>query len=226
MYIHLAPCSAGCTGQDEAADREPDGVRKRADNVVLLVAVRNPRLVVVHEPRNRKLLHALETQQRIFLDPKHLVRSGVIPRSRNPEDEVSREQVFAVLLAEAILVDEDVCERRSRVANVGALLEPVEEPSDQSVDRGWIEVWIGAAILVVGDVPGVDRRVIGFVVNDEERHIGNNKPARFGMTLLLYERRPLDQISENRGILLDDQQYRIGSDHHVRLPRDTQSEVP
>ena len=70
-------------------------------------------------------------------------------------------------------IDEDVCKGGGRVADVAGLREESKDPPDHGIRSRWIEIFFVR----------IDRRIVGFIVDQEHRHIGDSSIAsriRFG----------------------------------------------
>ena len=89
-----------------------------------------------------------------------------------------------MLLSLPAIMNEDVREGRRRVADISLPREMVEDRPDQPVDcLGFMfEIWV--AKLVHDIFTGVDRSVIGLVVDHHERQVGDGLATGFGVDMI------------------------------------------
>ena len=142
----------GSAREDERLDRFVQGWRQRIILAVsrherLVVAVRYPGPCVIVVAHQRKRVGAICPSIGVGPEAEDRFGAHVVGRHREADDEAAREQILAFLLSLAPLVDEDVGERRRRVANVGALVEGVEQLPYQAVDL--LRVVVGIRLTIV-----------------------------------------------------------------------------
>jgi hypothetical protein len=65
---------------------------------------------------------------------KYTLASEVVRRCIQPDNEITREEVFAPHIVFLVGIDENVCERGGRVAHVGTPMEQAEQFSDLSIN--------------------------------------------------------------------------------------------
>ena len=105
------------------------------------------------------------------LQAEYARRADVVRGRGQVEDERLGEEVWAFLGRLVLAVDEDVGEGCGRVADVGLLGEGVEDLADPAVDGLGLVVLVGLAIGADVLFAGVDRGVIGLVVDQQKREV-------------------------------------------------------
>src|SRR5687767_1991163 len=127
---------------------------------------REPDFSVADRPHDRQGLLIVEADIRILVQAEDSCCADVVRRALQIGDETAWKEVFSVSLAGGVLVNEDVGKRSRRVADIAALLETVEEPSDATIDGSRIDFRIELSEVVEG-VLGVDRCVVTLIVDDK-----------------------------------------------------------
>jgi hypothetical protein len=112
----------------------------------------------------------------------------VTGRTVEGEDEVLREDVLGV-----VGIDEEVGERCGGVHDQLAAVEAAEELGDSPVDRG--------AVGGTAWVPGVDRRQVGLVVDDQSGDVAELVPQRLEVR---------SELAQHREVLLDHDEAGVG----------------
>ena len=144
---------------------------------------------------------------------KHLGRAKVVVRWVQADDEVSRKEIVAEHLVVAVRIDEDVRERRGRVADVATPIEEPEKLPDLAVDPG----------NLVLPMPDVDRGVVRLVVDQQHRLADRRGPA-----LRVVSGQPLDEVAQRARVLLDHEHRRLDEvlEGYANAVRDRLAEVP
>lgn len=104
-------------------------------------------------------------------------RSDVIRRRGQIDDERLGEKVRAFLGRLVPAVDEDVCEGRCGVADIGLLGKCVENLSDPAVNHLGFVVFVGLAISTNKLLAGIHRGVISLVIDQQQREVGHESLA-------------------------------------------------
>src|SRR5262245_32497028 len=104
-------------------------------------------------------------------------------------------------------MNEDVGERCCGVPDVGGLVEQTEQLSDALVQYSGIVIGVGLAVLVELLLPGIDGSLIGFIIDDKQRH-----SRHVWASLVARVRRkadPFEQVLEHTPVLLDHEEERM-----------------
>ena len=125
---------------------------------------------------------------------EHLGGTEVVVGRIQADDEVARKEIVSQHLVLGVGIDEDVRERRGRVADVAPAVEKREQLADLPVYPGDL----------VPAMPDVDRGVIGLVI-DEKHRLPDGRRAPLRAVCL----QPLDQVPECARVLLDDEDHRL-----------------
>ena len=183
----LAPRIPDRPGNDEGAHRPHEAFGQHIDRMVDLVLHRQDVLVVVDQAN--MLVAGIE---------EDLLRAEIVRRRVKADDEMAREQILLQRLVIGVRIDEDVGEGRGRVADIAAAVKQREQLADLAVDPRDFVTGIG----------GVDRGIVGLVVDQQHRLADHLRALMDGMLL-----QPFQQVLQRAGVLLDHQ------DHgHVVLP--------
>ena len=142
---------------------------------------------------------------RLGAHPEQLFGAGVAFGTRELDHEVLGEQVITNVFVARVWVDEDVREGRRGVGDVGRSRTLVEDGPNQRVGQGRRGVLIVCGLFVNARIGAalsrVDRRLIGLVVDEEDRHTGESS---------IQLAQPLVDALQNRGDLLRDNQHGAG----------------
>jgi hypothetical protein len=108
-------------------------------------------------------------------DTEQFLRTRVAVRARQLNDEVLGEEVIPNVSIDSIRVDQDRGERRGGIRNIGGLRRPCQYGTDESIDFGGSLTVVAVIFVADSRVWGsvalrVDRGLIGFVVDEQNRH--------------------------------------------------------
>ena len=92
-------------------------------------------------------------------------RAHIVGRGSEIPDESSRKEIGAFLGSLAAAMDEDVGERRCRIADIGLLRERVEDRANEAIDGLRLVLLVGVSLGIKELLSGVDRGMVGFVIN-------------------------------------------------------------
>ena len=141
--------------------------------------------------------------------PKHLHRTDIVGRRRQIDDERLGEKVRAFRVRATLFVDEDICKGCCSIANTCGSREAVQDAADKPVDRCRLVFLIRFAVLVDQHLPGIHTCVIGLVIDEKKREVGDHGPPGLPVacvgSVVAY---PAKQAFKNSLVLLDHKQPR------------------
>ena len=112
-------------------------------------------------------------------------------------------KIIPMLGSRPALVDEDVSKRRSCISDVRALLKGKENLANKTVYPRWIVVLVWLPVFIELLLAGIDRGVVRFIINQQERFVACRRPSRCGILGTRAPSDPIHQVLENAGVLLD-----------------------
>ena len=147
--------------------------------MLLVVLRRHPSVGLVLVEVVRHIAHERQAARSAFgrTQAEHARRSHVVGRCGEINDERLREEVGPLIGGGASTMNEDVGKRGRGIADVGRLREGMQDLADEAVDGLRLMLVVGRAIGVEELFSGVDRSMVGFVVDDQQRQIGHETPA-------------------------------------------------
>src|SRR5579872_4194959 len=213
MLAALVSCCAGGTHKDETAERSKKGRRQRARRVVFVVLRRETLGVIIYDSDDRQRFTALNAGVLIAVETEHSCGANVICRRTDVQNEIPRKHVVAMLVSLRLRVDEDVRKWSGRVSHIRTRLKCVKEFPNSAVDGSHVVGTVDLAGLLL-TIFGVNRRMIGFIVNEQQRHAANYLAILPVIDLAFDMQDPFEQILQYRAVLLDDENHRIAADRN------------
>ena len=134
-------------------------------------------------------------------------RTGIIGRCGEVDYEASWKQILPFLRGFALIVDENIGKRGSCVTNKGTFFEGKEQAAYPTIDGFGVILGIRLSLFIEILKSGVYRCVVSFIVNQEERDIGQQGPSGLIVPVVAGPFHPIEQISQYAGIFFYHKQH-------------------